>query len=82
MRSSRVTAAALAVLAAGLLSSSAIARHLTPLPSHHGIPANLPHGYKAPRSARSGTWSPLTNSFPGAGFKQNARDQKSAKHKK
>jgi hypothetical protein len=72
MRSSRVTAAALAVLAAGLLSSSAIARHLTPLPSHNGIPANLPHGYKAPRGAKSGTWLPLTNTFPGSGFPETA----------
>ncbi|HWA88840.1 MAG TPA: kelch repeat-containing protein [Rhizomicrobium sp.] len=72
MRSSRVTATALAVLAAGLLSSSAMARHFTPLPSHHGIPAGTKATYHAPKSARSGTWTPLAHGFPGVNFPDTA----------
>lgn len=72
MRSSRVTASVLAVLAAGLLSTSAVARHLTPLPSHHGLSGITKHGFVAPPATHSGTWAALTHSFPGSGFPDTA----------
>jgi len=69
MRSSHLSV--FAAVAAALLSTSALASHghLTPLPSHHGWKADPAHPpYVAPGGSGSGTWTPLTNSFPGAGF--------------
>ena len=71
MRSSRVTASVITVIAAGLLSSSAMARHVTPLPSGHGWNANAKH-FVAPPQNQSGTWSGLAHSFPGAMFPDTA----------
>jgi len=68
MRSCRLSVFA---AAAALLSTSALASHghLTPLPSHHGWKVNPTRPpYVAPGGSGSGTWTPLTNSFPGSGF--------------
>ena len=64
MRSSRF---AVTVSVAALLSSSAFAaHHLTPLPKNAGTWHNTgQQGFHAPKAAKSGTWSPLTNTFPG-----------------
>jgi len=64
MRSSYTLA--LAVIAGALLSTTALARHLDPLPAHpgnwHPNPAQQP--YHAPKANGSGTWNMLTNPFP------------------
>ncbi|MBV8978383.1 MAG: hypothetical protein JO261_01870 [Alphaproteobacteria bacterium] len=60
-----------AAAAAALLSTSALASpgHQTPLPSHHGWTVDPAHPpYTAPANSASGTWSALTNAFPGSGF--------------
>lgn len=71
MRSSRLTVSVLAVFAVGLLGTSAMARHLSPLPSRHGWDANAKH-YTAPGGV-GGTWQGLANSFPGSGFPDTAQ---------
>ncbi|MBV9990758.1 MAG: hypothetical protein JOZ72_05640 [Alphaproteobacteria bacterium] len=71
MRSSRVTVSVLAIFAVGLLSTSAMARHLSPLPSRHGWDANAKH-YTAPGGV-GGTWQGLANAFPGSGFPDTAQ---------
>lgn len=66
MRSSRISV--LVATAAALLSTSALAApHLTPLPTRHGWDASKPV-FKAPPGSISGTWTGLTNGFPGTGF--------------
>jgi len=65
MRSSRITV--LAATAAALLSSTAFAHHMTPLPSRHGWDASK-QGFQAPPRSNSGTWTGLTHAFPGSGF--------------
>ncbi|HVV64327.1 MAG TPA: hypothetical protein VHC42_02575 [Rhizomicrobium sp.] len=66
MRSSR-TVSILAATAVALMASSALARHKTPVPAHPGSwrydPSIKP--YQAPKSAASGTWSPMNHTFPG-----------------
>ncbi|HTT97235.1 MAG TPA: hypothetical protein VMF58_04255 [Rhizomicrobium sp.] len=67
MRSSRIIA--LVAVTGALLSTSALARHLDPVPAHPGSwhynPAKQP--FHAPKGATSGTWSMLNNTFPGTG---------------
>ncbi len=65
MRSSRISL--LVATAAALLSTSALAHHMTPLPSRHGWDTSKPV-FKAPPGSISGTWTGLTNAFPGVGF--------------
>jgi hypothetical protein len=65
MRSSRISI--LAATAAALLSSTAFAHHMTPLPSRHGWDTSK-NGYVAPPKSKSGTWTGLNNAFPGSGF--------------
>jgi hypothetical protein len=65
MRSSRITV--LAATAAALLSSTAFAHHMTPLPSRHGWDASK-QGFQAPPHSTSGAWTGLTHAFPGSGF--------------
>ena len=52
-----------------LLSTSALAMHRSPLPTHPGSwrynPAHQP--FKAPKANASGTWSMLNHAFPGTG---------------
>jgi hypothetical protein len=58
----------LAATAVVLLSTSALAgRHLTPAPAHPGWwhATAGQQGFHAPKAAKSGTWSPLNNTFPG-----------------
>src|SRR6202451_1205775 len=69
MRSNRVSV--LALTATALLSTSALASHgrLTPLPSHPAPQFKADPGkaiFHAPKNNQSGTWTPLTHSFPGA----------------
>ncbi len=72
MRFSRVTTTALATITAGLLCTSAYAfRPMTPLPGHHGRVGPVQPPYQAPRGI-SGTWTALTNGFPGQGFPDTA----------
>ncbi|HVU19724.1 MAG TPA: hypothetical protein VHE09_03270 [Rhizomicrobium sp.] len=67
MRSSRITA--LATIATALLSTSALAMHHSPLPKNPNSWRYDPSRpvYHAPKANASGTWSMLTNSFPGSG---------------
>jgi hypothetical protein len=69
MRSSRISV--LVATAAALLSTSALAHHMTPLPSRHGWDAGK-STFQAPPRSNSGTWAGLTNTFPGAGFPDTA----------
>jgi hypothetical protein len=62
MRSSRTSI--LAATAAALLSSTAFAHHMTPLPSHHGWDATK-QGFQAPPKSNSGKWTGLNHTFPG-----------------
>jgi hypothetical protein len=66
MRSSRFV---LTVSVAALLSSSAFAAHLTPLPKHPNSWRATPgqQGWHAPKKAKSGTWSALNHTYPGSG---------------
>ncbi len=68
MRSSRFTA--LTAIATALLSTSALAmHHQTPAPKNPGFWRYDPSkpAYHAPKGIQSGTWSGLTNTFPGTG---------------
>ncbi len=61
------SASVLAILAAGLLSTTALAqRPMTPLPgqSHHVGPYQAP--YVAPPAIKSGTWTSMKNAYPGS----------------
>ena len=62
----------LAALAAALLSTSALAQHLDPLPGKatHAGPYAPP--YVAPPRVKSGTWTAVKGGFPGTSFPDTA----------
>jgi hypothetical protein len=65
---------AVAAAAVGLFATAASAHHgrLDPLPGQHGFVGTQHAPYTAPRGSISGTWTPLTNAFPGTNFPDTA----------